>query len=210
MNLSLMQRRQRLSAIKEIKEMMSRLDTEPDGNASRRSPQLAEDGGQDSDISDSNEHDEGRADAARTTTVAHSQLWKFAVHRRAAHAGLRGSTATVQGLRQAVFLDLRTCGSRHSEWRKMLPPLEHVMQHCRLYLVVEYEWSSVPGPALEVCKGGEIIMTPQQQEFFDKRFMTLADRVEHARIFTRMELSCKDGQDKVSRVRGGHRTTHAY
>jgi hypothetical protein len=25
-----------------------------------------------------------------------------------------------------------------------------------------------------------------------------------------MELSCKDGQDKVSRVRGGHRTTHAY
>ena len=128
MNLSLMQRRQRLSAIKEIKEMMSRLDTEPDGNASRRSPQLAEDGGQDSDISDSNEHEEGRADAARTTTVAHSQLWKFAVHRRAAHAGLRGSTATVQGLRQAVLLDLRTCGNRHSEWRKMLPPLEHVMQ----------------------------------------------------------------------------------
>ena len=63
-----------MSAIKEIKEMMSRLDTEPDGNASRRSPQLAEDGGQDSDISDSNEHEEGRADAARTTNCTQSTM----------------------------------------------------------------------------------------------------------------------------------------
>ena len=117
---------------------------------------------------------------------------------RAAHSVMRGSTAIVRGLRQAVLLDLRTCGSRQSESRKMLPQLEHVMQHCSLYLVVEYEWSSVPGPALEVCKGGEIRMTPPQQEYFDERFMTLADRVEHARIFTRMELRCKDGQDKVS------------
>ena len=34
MNQSVMQRRQRLSAIKEIKEMMSRLDAEQDGKAS--------------------------------------------------------------------------------------------------------------------------------------------------------------------------------
>ena len=39
-----------MSDIKEIKEMMSRLDAEPDGNASRRSLELAEEGGQDSDM----------------------------------------------------------------------------------------------------------------------------------------------------------------
>ena len=51
MNQSLMQKMQRLSPIKEIKEMMKRLDAEHDGNASSRSLELAEDGGQDSDIS---------------------------------------------------------------------------------------------------------------------------------------------------------------
>jgi hypothetical protein len=200
MNLSLMRKRQRLSAIKEIKAMMQKMRAEEDGcqASPRLALEVAEDDGLDSDLSDSNDHQEGSADAEQTVKVAQSELWKFAVNRRTAHCSLRGSTSKVRGVRTAVWLDLTSCGQRQSEWRKMLPELEHVMQHCRLYLVVEYEWSDVPGPALEVCNGGEILMTQQQQQYFDQRFMTFTNCVEHARVFTRMELRCPDGKEKVS------------
>ena len=80
----------------------------------------------------------------------------------------------------------------------MLPACWGAVSIRILWKVVEYEWSHVPGPALEVCNGGEIRMTQQQQQYFDQRFLTLTNCVEHARVFTRMELRCKDGKEKVS------------
>ena len=173
---SLLQHRQRLSAINEIMAMT-------EGEVSTQI-----------------------ADEHTKVEVCDRQLWKFAVHRRSMQCSMKGQGFVVEGKQlNRIMLDLPKCGRRTCprtgfDWGCKLPELAHLMQQCRLYLIVENKVHDLPGPSLRTAPGGEQIMTAEQQTFLNDKFVQWTEgRSDHgnALVFSRMEMVSEEWNAKV-------------
>ena len=146
------------------------------------------------------------ADEQTKVEVCDRQLWKFAVHRRSMQCSMKGRRFVVEGKQlNRIMLDLPKCGRRTCprtgfDWGCKLPELAHLMQQCRLYLIVENKVHDLPGPSLRTAPGGEQIMTAEQQTFLNDKFVQWTEgRSDHgnALVFSRMEMVSEEWNAKV-------------
>ena len=122
MNRTLLQHRQRLSA---INELLARMDMAASQEFEDENRQGADEGAQ--------------QDKLRMEVLTH-QYWQFAVDYHAVTFRLLGEGGIIGGntMRQIV-LDLHTCGQRRShpsagqDWTRMLPELKFILQQCRMH-----------------------------------------------------------------------------
>ena len=181
MNRTLLQHRQRLSA---VNELLARMDMAASQEFEDENRQGADEGAQ--------------QDKLRMEVLTH-QYWQFAVDYHAVTFRLLGEGGIIGGstMRQIV-LELHTCGQRRShpsagqDWTRMLPELKFIMQQCRMYLITENKVKSIPGPALRIGAGGEVIMTEMQVRYLNGRF------TRSSRVLNRLEMLRHRCQQKVS------------
>ena len=81
----------------------------------------------------------------------------------------------------------------------MLPALKHIMQQCRLYLLVENKVRHAPGPPLITSRSGEILMSAEQQQYLNDMFVKIqvAGKEGHAQVFSRLEIVSTRFKEKV-------------
>ena len=173
-NHTILRTRQRLSAITELMAMVDRAHGQP-------------------------------TTASDAVLVTQRQLWRFAVHRQEMTCSLHGRKFVVEGVRMnEIILDLHRCG-RHCchrtgrDWKGMLPALKHIMQQCRLYLLVENKVRHAPGPPLITSRSGEILMSAEQQQYLNDMFakIQVAGKEGHAQVFSRLEIVSTRFKEKV-------------